>query len=288
MPISVEYTDDAGRVLSEARPFLAREPVLHNVILTLLNDRAAVPQEGRYWVAKDGGEVVGVVFQSPVTFSCSLPCMTPEVIVALGDAVADSAAEQGVPLPGAIGEVSTVARFAGQWTERNKSGATPVGGQRIYEIERVEAEPKAPRPKAPGAFRAATADDRELVVSWVTAFAEELDEPVPAPAAGAAQAPPTRRAYWLWDVDGTPVSLASTSPPVEGVVRVGPVYTPPERRNRGYAEACVAEVSRRVLAEGSRCILYTDLANATSNGIYRRIGYRAVAEVLRYRFDDSG
>jgi predicted GNAT family acetyltransferase len=32
-------------------------------------------------------------------------------------------------------------------------------------------------------------------------------------------------------------------------------------------------------------MLYTDLANAVSNSIYRRLGYRAVAEVLRYRFD---
>ena len=277
MAVRIEFTDDAARVLAEARPFLATEPVLHNVILTLLTERAAFPQEGRYWVAKDGEDVVGMVFQSPLTFSCSLPCMQPEVIVALVDAVADTVAESGVALPGAIGEVSTVARFAGQWTERNKSGATPAGGQRIYEIERVESEPKAS-----GRFRAATRDDRELVVSWLMAFADELDEP--APAGNAGQSAPTRRPYWLWE-DGEPVSLAGTSGPVEGVVRVGPVYTPPALRRRGYAEACVAEVSRRVLAGGNRCILYTDLANPTSNSIYRRIGYRAVAEVLRYRFD---
>jgi uncharacterized protein len=39
-----------------------------------------------------------------------------------------------------------------------------------------------------------------------------------------------------------------------------------------------------VLAARRRCILYTDLGNPTSNSIYRRIGYRAVAECLRYRF----
>jgi GNAT superfamily N-acetyltransferase len=274
MPITVSFTDDPARVLAEARPFLAAEPVLHNVILTLLSERAAYPLDGRYWVAKDGGDVVGVVFQSPLTFSCTLPCMEHEVIVALVDAIA----EAGVALPGAIGEVATVARFAGQWTERNKSGAAPVGGQRIYEIERVEVEGKAP-----GVFRPASTDDRELIVAWLVAFSEELHEPVPETQA-AATSTLTRRAYWLWD-DGEAVSLASASMPVEGVVRVGPVYTPPERRNRGYAEACVAEVSKQVLAAGHRCILYTDLGNPTSNAIYRRIGYRAAAEVLRYRFD---
>jgi predicted GNAT family acetyltransferase len=32
------------------------------------------------------------------------------------------------------------------------------------------------------------------------------------------------------------------------------------------------------------CILYTQLANPTSNAIYRAIGYEPVSDVLRYRF----
>ncbi len=73
---------------------------------------------------------------------------------------------------------------------------------------------------------------------------------------------------------------------VAGVERIGPVYTPPDRRGRGYASAVVAGVSRSALDAGHRCILYTDLENPTSNAIYRAIGYRAVAEALQYRFDD--
>ena len=48
---------------------------------------------------------------------------------------------------------------------------------------------------------------------------------------------------------------------------------------------CVHALSSRLRDAGYRCILYTDLANPTSNSIYRRIGYRAVAEALRYRFE---
>ena len=79
--------------------------------------------------------------------------------------------------------------------------------------------------------------------------------------------------------------MAANSEPVEGVIRMQAVYTPPERRNRGYAGACVAGLSRRMQQAGHRCILYTDLGNPTSNSVYRRIGYRAVREGLRYRFD---
>ena len=77
--------------------------------------------------------------------------------------------------------------------------------------------------------------------------------------------------------------------PVGGVTRVGLVYTPDDLRRRGYASACVAEVSAHALSTGAdACILYTQLHNATSNRIYRRIGYEPVSEVLVYRFDKYG
>ena len=88
---------------------------------------------------------------------------------------------------------------------------------------------------------------------------------------------------WVWDDDAT-VSMCGLSAPVAGVARVGPVFTPPERRGHGYASAMVATVSADVLAAGHRCILYTDLDNPTSNSIYRKIGYQAVAEGLAYEF----
>ena len=57
-------------------------------------------------------------------------------------------------------------------------------------------------------------------------------------------------------------------------------------RGRATPPALVAAVSDAVRTRGERCILYTDLQNPTSNSIYRSIGYRAVAEVLHYRFDE--
>jgi predicted GNAT family acetyltransferase len=78
--------------------------------------------------------------------------------------------------------------------------------------------------------------------------------------------------------------MAAHTEPIENVVRVQYVYTPPELRSRGYASALVGELSRLLQSEGRRVILFTNLANPTSNSIYRQIGYRAVGEALRYRF----
>ena len=69
-------------------------------------------------------------------------------------------------------------------------------------------------------------------------------------------------------------------------VRIGPVYTPPEARNRGYASALVAAISQAQLDAGRRfCFLFTDLANPTSNHIYQMIGYEPVRDVDMWRHD---
>jgi predicted GNAT family acetyltransferase len=81
----------------------------------------------------------------------------------------------------------------------------------------------------------------------------------------------------LWDDDG-PACLVGWSPRELDIVRIAPVYTPPERRGRGYASAAVAEASARLLAEDlDAVILLADRDNPTATGVYRRVGYRPVA-----------
>ena len=93
------------------------------------------------------------------------------------------------------------------------------------------------------------------------------------------------RSIYVWD-DAGPVSLVASQPAVNGVVRIGPVYTPPQHRRHGYAGMAVAEVSRLVLAAGAHtCMLFTDLANPTSNKIYAEVGYRRFADWEEYDFE---
>jgi len=41
-------------------------------------------------------------------------------------------------------------------------------------------------------------------------------------------------------------------------------------------------------AGATACMLFTDRANATSNAIYQRIGYRPVTTACEYRFHHPG
>jgi predicted GNAT family acetyltransferase len=225
-------------------------------------------------IALDAGRVVGVMFQSPLTFIATVTTMPTEAV----EAIVDDVAATAPALPGVSGEAATAARFAGHWTERTRSAAVPEQGQRIYEIASV-ARPTL----VPGALRRAVADDEALLVEWLHGFGSDTAESV-----DDAVATVRRRVaagqVWLWD-DGEARSMAALTDPVAGVSRVQTVYTPPDLRGRGYASANVAAISGLVLSKGDRCILYTELSNPVSNSVYRRLGYRAVTEVVRYRFE---
>jgi hypothetical protein len=91
----------------------------------------------------------------------------------------------------------------------------------------------------------------------------------------------------LWE-DEEPVSLAGWGGRTPNGIRIGPVYTPPEHRRRGFGSAVTAEVSARQLAAGRRfCFLYTDRANPTSNKIYMDLGYEPVCDSVYYAFESA-
>jgi uncharacterized protein len=280
MAIKVLFSEDPAFVLQIAGEFLSSEPVLHNLILSILHARVAQGDPGRYWIALHGEESVGVVIQSPLEFPATLTPMEPRAVVAIVDAIA----EAGVTLPGVNGDAATAASFAGQWSERCKSAAVPFQGTRLYELLELAEVSRVDGHSEQGDLRQAGPGDRSLMILWTRAFQEEIGE-----SASDTELRVDRRLaagqIWVWDQNGETTSMAVSREPVQQVVRLGPVYTPPDKRKRGYAEACVYALSKHLRERGHRCILYTDLGNPTSNSIYRRIGYRAVAEALRYRFE---
>ncbi|MEO6467640.1 MAG: GNAT family N-acetyltransferase [Acidimicrobiia bacterium] len=272
MSITVHTSGDPSAVLDAAGWFLASDPVRHNLILTLLHGRVEHPEAGRYWTVVEDHEVIGVVFQSPLSYAATMTPMSRDAVRFVVDVIAD----EGVELPGVNADAATSAHFAGAWSERTGVSARPTLGQRLYELATVVDQP------ASGVLRRARTDDLGFLVESFVAFVTEIGDPP-----GDSESVVARRLaagqLWVWDDDAT-VSMCGLSTPIDGVVRVGPVYTPPERRGHGYASALVAGVSSDVRSAGHRCILYTDLHNPTSNSIYRRIGFQAVAEGLAYEF----
>jgi GNAT superfamily N-acetyltransferase len=149
--------------------------------------------------------------------------------------------------------------------------------QRLFRLDELD-----PPTGVPGRAVAAGADDRELVREWYVAFMAEAEpergQSEESIIRGADQAM-AQATCWLWlDPDGKPVSMAARRPVVAGSARIGPVYTPSSARGHGYGSAVTAAATRDILNEGAVPVLFTDLANPTSNRIYQMLGYRAIED----------
>ena len=188
-------------------------------------------------------------------------------------------------LPGVLGPVEHVRAFVEEWAACGGPAAHHLMSERIFRLTDVR-----PPSGIPGRSRMADAADRDLVLAWTEAFMlEAFGEADPAEVAAMTDRWIARRerTLWLWE-DGETVSLAGVGSPTPNGIRIGPVYTPPEARRRGYASALVADVSQAQLDSGRRfCFLFTDQANATSNHIYQVLGYEPVRDVDVYRFEPS-
>jgi GNAT superfamily N-acetyltransferase len=175
------------------------------------------------------------------------------------------------------GEARAAGAFAARWADLSSRVPVLRRGMGIFGLDTV-VDP----PRPPGALRPAGPDDGPLLRDWAHAFGRDLGLNEEEALAGVDQTL-SRPGLYLWE-DGGPACLVGHTAAAAGVARVGPVYTPPERRRRGYAGAATAEVSRVLVAGGIRPMLYTDLANPTSNGVYQRIGYRRIGDAAEVEF----
>jgi len=152
--------------------------------------------------------------------------------------------------------------------------------QRLYRLTRV-VHPVHVR----GQARWAALLDADALIPWARAF---LDEAVPdnprQGVRGRIERSIAEQGLLVWE-DEELVSMCARTRPTPHGASVSFVYTPPDFRRHGYASACVAELSQRILDSGkSFCTLFTDLANPTSNAIYQRIGYEPVCDFREIRF----
>ncbi|MYT72096.1 MULTISPECIES: GNAT family N-acetyltransferase [unclassified Streptomyces] len=281
-----ELFTDPGEFDRAAGPYLRSDPALHTVQLTvtagLLADEARFQGvEARFGVWRDGaGQVAGSFLWTPPH---------PLTVSPLGEEAAEGlvAALDGAAPKGVGGVVEGAEAVARAWARRRPGGAVEQRfAQRLYRLGTLT----PPRPGPAGRARVADSGDLELLIGWIQDFHEAVgDESDAERIAGVIEGRLSYGGLTLWETpDGTPVSLAGVQRRTAGSVRVAPVFTPEERRGRGYGAAVTAEVSRAAVAGGAdEVVLFTDLANETSNALYQRLGYRPVRDFAVWAFAEG-
>jgi len=273
-----EFEDQAGA-------FLATREAENNLILGLITGlkagRTFGPEQPFFVVVRDGAAVVGAAMRTPPLNLILAAGTADRALASILERLEGEASE----IPGMSGPKALVGEAARLWSVRHGASARIAMAQRIYQLTAL-----VPTRPVPGRMRVARVEDRALLATWFQGFVRESmpDQDDSLEHVG------ETADYWVrggglrvWE-DQVPVSMAGASGATPNGIRVGAVYTPPQKRRRGYASALVAALSQEQLDAGRKfCFLYTDLANPTSNKIYREIGYEPVMDVDEYRFTTS-
>ena len=187
-------------------------------------------------------------------------------------------------IPGVTTEKSLAMYFAEEYAARKGLIYKTSMEQRIHELRVVNSQVKQF-----GVVRLLEERDMHFFPYWAEAFNAansfgKTEMSIPQDAKSYRYRLSTKKLYVLED-NGIPVSMAGYTREMETAIGVAFVYTPPYYRGKGYATSCVAQISQIALDKGyTKCVLYTDLANPTSNSIYKKIGYTAVCDSLMLEF----
>ncbi|MBE8999868.1 MULTISPECIES: GNAT family N-acetyltransferase [unclassified Nostoc] len=257
--------------------YLLQHQVENNVLLNILHTLLHNPEHylGKPYLAivQTSGEILAVAIRTPPR---KLILSKAQNIDALRLIAQDLRQEK---LPGSMGLATEAEIFSQTWQTLTGQFYQRSMVMKIYQLTAVQRVSTTR-----GYLRLATESDRSLLLEWLSAFFSEIDEAVSEDVEHQVDNRLKQQNTYFW-VDSTPVSIASSKQVLPTIGRINLAYTPPKYRRKGYATACVAALSQKLLDQGCRhCFLIADLANPTANHIYQAIGYRPLSDWHEYSF----
>jgi len=275
--------NSVGEFLAHAQAALEADEAAHSLILGVclrLRDQPAQATSQVYLktIEDEGGLALAAMLTPPHNLSIS--GRPADLDCSLGLLVSELAGE-GWPIPGVLAPSPIARTFTEKWAKKSPGGFQLTGQLNLLELRQV------PRPLTGQArLRPAGEQDLALISRWCYAFTLEIFKSADdAEMRQMAEQHLRDKDVFVWEDGGQVVSMAMKNRPTRRSICVSHVYTPPELRGKGYATACVAELSRQLLQSGWEfCTLFVDMANLPACRAYQKIGYSLVSEYEEYRF----
>lgn len=279
--IYIESVSQVDLFLKQAQEVLYSHEAEYGLLLGLCElklKKLGQPDNYKYFLIKKNNQVISAAVLSEKSLILTT---TPAPYLQV---LARYFQQENISIPEVVGSSFSAEAFARVWSLLDQKRYFLAMAQKIYTIENVLL------PVNDSCYLdIATKEDEGKTTDFLHGFClealpnekhdyEDLKKFVTGKIAN-------QEIYVLRDRNGTLVSMNYVGRPTKNGISVSGVYTPKELRGRGYASILVAMTSQKMLDQGKKfCVLYTDISNPTSNGIYQRMGYREVASSRHYLF----
>jgi len=278
----LEIDHNISEYLNKVTPTLSKNAELHSMLLSLAvrcrdqNKTATLLALG---INEDGTLVI-----ASIQTDIERPIIISNANVDDAKKFARALIKKNISLPGVNGPIPAVDAFAEVWAKEKKVELKLGLNLRLFELRKV-IMPAMPS----GTWREARFEDENLLCQWLDEFGDEAVPHDPKTTMESlhefVRMKIENKSMFLWVDNGEGVCLVATSRETDKETWIEPVYTPKCFRCRGYAGALIANVSQRIIDRGKIALLFTDLANSTSNSIYQKVGYRSLADFRHIIFD---
>jgi uncharacterized protein len=275
---------DAGSFLEHAQAALEADEATNSLILGVclrLKNRPAAPASPVCLKTIEDEHGLALTAMMTPPHNLSITGQVANLDCTLGLLVSEMAGE-GWKVPGVLAPTQIARLFAEMWADKTQAGSQFFEELHLFELRQAP----SPAPAGLGRLRLANEQDGTLVGRWWYSFNLEIfnkgDE---AELLQEAQQRIQAGDVFVWENGGQVVCMAMKNRPTRRSICVSQVYTPPEQRGKGYATACVGDLSRQLLQSGWEfCTLFVNAANLPAYKAYQKIGYRLVREFEEYRF----
>jgi hypothetical protein len=259
--VSWMTTDEAGRFLAAAEPFLRSDPVANNGLLTearfwmWLSDPAPGARFG-WWA--DGSGIGGAFVEIPGHVPVCSPLSAPAIALLPGELA--HASSLGV-------QAQDAAAVTEAWRTQGRV-LSPTVRMTLLRLGSV----RAPAPPV-GAPRVADATDLSLLRSWFELFQRGQPDD-PSQVEFVVDHPLDEGGVIVWEVHGHPVAMASRTPTVAGMTRLGLAFQPTEGTT--YSDAAFIAACLQAARTAEHVLLLSGTRRSTA--AYRSLGFTPVVD----------
>ena len=290
---SSEFFTELETFQARVRPLIEVDPVGATMFGSVLVGQLLAPEPGI-------PPLMVVIVEQGTVAAAAMRITEHPLIVLLDPGNADPAgvladltavvAASGQPVTGLTGRRPTVVALAEQWSAITGITPEPRMALRYHRLGTL-----IPPTGVSGVARMADVKDPadlDLLASWWFAFEHETGANAHPPAAPDPEvllrAAGRGQVICLWCYEDRPLAAAGHTAVRDNASRIAPVYTPPELRRHGYGSAATAAAVRSAQQQGARHItLFTDADYLPANEVYRRLGFRAVADFADYEIPSA-
>lgn len=270
----------------EVEPFLNEHEDLYSLFLGSLQQiKQGVYDSAYFMTVKKDLQLIGFAQMTP-PFPLNLVLVHEDEADYFINELVNGLVQQSLHIPGVFGQKELVEKVALEWAKVTHTKATIIMKEGLYRLDQVAEDLTMSK----GNWRIAEQKDIRFLENAIKCFEEDALVKPTTPQKQLHEKTVnmiSHKEVFLWEVDGEIVSIMKKSRPTTNGVTVSLVFTPRDKRKKGYARTCVATCSKELLKEYKFCTLYTDLLNPTSNKIYKEIGYHQIAEFLHVGFESE-